>query len=79
MKAWEALRLAKVNEPSVKIVYKLTERLIGVVEMDMGQSGIATEAEMIFGNWDVVSLNARDGFLEIAIEEPVLDEGGKDI
>lgn len=69
MKAWEALKLAEKAEPSVKIIYKLTERLIGVVEMDMGENGIAAEARMIFGNWDVVSLNARDGFLEIAVEE----------
>lgn len=74
MKAHEALRLALVNEPSVKIVYKLTERLIGVVEMDMGDSGTAAEAQMIFGDWDVVSLNARDGFLEIAVEEGSEDE-----
>ena len=74
MKAWEALRLAKVNEPSVKIIYKLTERLVGVVEMDMGIDGVATEAELMFGQWDVVSLNARDGWLEIAIEEPVFEE-----
>ena len=78
MKAYEALRLAQVNDPSVKIVYKLTERLIGVVEMDMGIKSVAAEAEMIFGDWDVVSLNARDGWLEIAIEEPVLTEGSED-
>lgn len=69
MKAWEALELAAKTEPSVKIIYKLTERLIGVVEMDMGQNGIVAEAGMLFGNWNVVYLNARDGFLEIAVEE----------
>ena len=69
MKAWEALKLAAKTEPSVKIIYKLTERLVGVVEMDMGQNGITAEAGMLFGNWDVVYLNARDGFLEIAVEE----------
>lgn len=69
MKAGEALDLAAKTEPSVRIIYKLTERLIGVVEMDMGENGIAAEAWMIFANWDVVSLNARDGFLEIAVEE----------
>lgn len=78
MKAWEALRLAAKNEPSVKIMYKLTERLVGVVEMDMGVKSLAVEAEMIFGGWDVVSLNARDGWLEIAIEEPVFEGGDEE-
>lgn len=43
MKVHEALRLALVNEPSVKIVYKLKERLSVVVEMDLGDSGTAAE------------------------------------
>lgn len=69
MKAWEALSLAQANEPSVKIVYKLTEHLSGTVTLDMGIEEEAVEAHMLFANWDVVSLNAQDDYLVIEIKE----------